>query len=576
MKLGTKLSGLRSYAAGLLAFSLLFCSGALVSVAPTIVYGLANGPNNSPQVRLDPGRTGATVRGRILSIQGAPLRRAAVALVPVPGGVSSARPTGRTNSQGYFEIEAVPPGQYEVFILRAGYLPTVWGKNHPQDSGQGLMLDLKDGQLVENLSIAIARGGVLIGHIFDDRGQPIHGAKVVTYEPRYVGGRLSRFPVVGGSTTTDAAGEYRIINLHRGRYYLRAFSTDTWPRRGSGTVAYASIFYPAGAEAGALPIDVKPGQTINGLDFQLPTQRASTVSGVVARPNGEPVIGALVNLIVAPRGVGMLLSQGTIASSTTRAPNGDFNLEKVPAGEYLMTVSLGGQNVRRQYVNLTGADMTDLRLVRHEPGSAVGVLVGDDGRTLAIDLSRVKVTSVPSRDGELFGLPRGGDISPDGTFAVSELRGPNVFRLSGLPAGWSLRSVVLDGADVTDEAVEFGVSGRDITGLVMTVTQQVGILSGTVVDKADKPAVDAVVIAFADDERLWGPATRFTQVVRSDAAGTFSFPNLLPGTYRVVATQSIADGQWLNPEYLLGLTSRAARVSVAPRATSSAGRIRLP
>ena len=51
-------------------------------------------------------------------------------------------------------------------------------------------------------------------------------------------------------------------------------------------------------------------------------------------------------------------------------------------------------------------------------------------------------------------------------------------RIGGTPGGWMARSVLYGGVDISDTPVD--VTDRDLTGVVVTFTDRIASLSGTV------------------------------------------------------------------------------------------------
>ena len=65
----------------------------------------------------------------------------------------------------------------------------------------------------------------------------------------------------------------------------------------------------------------------------------------------------------------------------------------------------------------------------------------------------------------------GGRVRTDGTFELQGLYGPLMLRVEGVPAGWALKNVSVNGLDVTDAPFDFK-SGSNVTGAVITLTDK--------------------------------------------------------------------------------------------------------
>jgi hypothetical protein len=156
----------------------------------------------------------------------------------------------------------------------------------------------------------------------------------------------------------------------------------------------------------------------------------------------------------------------------------------------------------------------------------------------------------------------GGRVNEDGTFELRGLAGPQVIRLQGVPLGWALKSVTLNGADITDTAYDFK-PGNAITGLVITLTDRLTEITGSVRDARGQSVADYVLVAFPEDPKLWVPQSRFVQTTRPNQNGTFSIKGLPPGRYLVAVVPSLETGLQNDPEVLQQLRPQAQSFSLA-------------
>jgi hypothetical protein len=183
-------------------------------------------------------------------------------------------------------------------------------------------------------------------------------------------------------------------------------------------------------------------------------------------------------------------------------------------------------------------------------GSTVsGTLVTDEETRPPFQPSGVRV-SLQAPYGKVLPTVRVVSLEADWSFKMAELGGPFLFRLIGLPQGWTVAAVRLDDKDITDAPWDVPTGGRQIGGLKIVVTQKVGRVSGSVVDEANQPTSSAAIVVFAEDETLWIPGSRFVRTTRPDRDGRFSIAGLPGGTYRAIARAYIEDGQWEDPKFL--------------------------
>jgi hypothetical protein len=82
------------------------------------------------------------------------------------------------------------------------------------------------------------------------------------------------------------------------------------------------------------------------------------------------------------------------------------------------------------------------------------------------------------------------------------------------------------------------------------LTQRLTTVSGGVSDDRGRVALDATVIAFADDPGKWGPHSRFIESARPDQQGRFTIRGLPPGRYVAIAVGYLEPGEERDPDVL--------------------------
>ena len=189
-----------------------------------------------------------------------------------------------------------------------------------------------------------------------------------------------------------------------------------------------------------------------------------------------------------------------------------------------------------------------------------------EGDVTAIQPSGLRVMSRPV-DLEpmmMFGPPGQGAVQDDFTVTLTGLRGPQVLMLNGLPRGWWLKAVRVNGQNALD-GFDFG-AGRKWAGLEIVVNNRPSSIGGQVTGSDGQPASDYVVLAYPQDYesrasvRLPGVSGMGTP----DQTGGFVIENLRPGEYFVIAT---ATGQVDNtvlddPDRLRELSQRAEPLTI--------------
>jgi hypothetical protein len=145
-----------------------------------------------------------------------------------------------------------------------------------------------------------------------------------------------------------------------------------------------------------------------------------------------------------------------------------------------------------------------------------------------------------------------GIVNDDWTFEMNGIGGTMLFRPRQLPAGYTLKSVSLDGRDITDTPIDIKGS-EDINGVQVVITNRVTEMSGTVSDTKGEPVREYAVIVFADDAARWKWPSRFLATGRPDQQGRFKISSLPPGRYLAVALEYLEEGQSEDPIFLEAL-----------------------
>ena len=322
------------------------------------------------------------------------------------------------------------------------------------------------------------------------------------------------------------------------------------------------------------------GQEVNSVGFPLVPARLSRISGTVTGSDGRPLAGAMV-MIRARGGNGLAaLRMNIIGGGGGQVrPDGTFQLTNVPPGEYVLDVQQRPAALRgMQDINLSqlefasmplsvsGGDIDNLTVVT-TPGVTVSGRVAYQGQ--GAPKPGLQVMAVPPAGGSSpIGMLLaskalgGGRVNQDGTFELRGVAGPQIIRVQGMPVGWALKSVTLDGADITDAVYDFK-PGHNVTGLVVTLTDRLSEITGNVRDGRGQPILDYVLVVFPEDTKLWGPQSRYVQTTRPNQNGTFSVKGLPPGRYLAAVVPALENGMQNDPAVLEQL--RAARAQLFSR-----------
>jgi hypothetical protein len=155
-----------------------------------------------------------------------------------------------------------------------------------------------------------------------------------------------------------------------------------------------------------------------------------------------------------------------------------------------------------------------------------------------------------------------GRVNNDGTFELRGLVGPQLIRAGGLPTGWAVKNISLDGTDVTDAPFDFKPGAR-FTGLVVTLTDRITDISGAVRDARGQPVTDYVLVVFPEDAKLWGAQSRHVTTTRPNQNGAFNIKGLPPARYLAAVVPSLENGMQNDVTLLAQLRARAQSFTLA-------------
>jgi protocatechuate 3,4-dioxygenase beta subunit len=505
----------------------------------------------------------AGLRGHVTGVDGRPIRSAEVKATGVAGNAAT------TDEAGRYEIDALPAGDYVVTASKSGYATVELGQARPGSPGR--RLHLADGESADRVDLVLPRAGAISGRVVDENGDGIQGADVSLLAVRFDEGRRHLAGVL--SRMTDDRGRFRLFAVQPGQYVLTAAAATRGPYRLPG---YAPAFYPGSPHAAEAEIlTVGPAEDLAEVEIRLAPGHVATVSGAAFNSRGEPYHGRL--LLAASQRSGALAGPQT--AGVVR-PDGTFEFVNVAPGDYvLQAIERGfpGGEFAMQYVAVGDADIGGIT-IRTAPGSAVRghIIVDSDSHAEPRDFSFM------FRQADFDLAPMQGTyrakINDDWTFDMVNLFGPLFIRPTGSPE-WLLKSVRVDGTDITDVPVSFGRKDDSLSDVEVVLTKRGAEISGTAIGAQGQPAADYTAVVFAADSARWFPQSRFMKTARSGSDGTFGVRGLPGGDYYVAAIDHLpgteSSGEWQDPRFLESLARGAVRVTLT-EGQKTAVSLRLP
>jgi hypothetical protein len=542
--------------------------------------------------------------------------------VPGPGGVagSSATPANLsrivlTDATGQFSFPRMPAGQFTVSISHSQYLALNYGQR--RSGGPGAYIPLTDGQQLA-LKITMLKGAVISGTIFSADGAPQPNAQIRGWRYMMVNG-VKRLQSTGYATADDR-GMYRMFGLQPGDYLISAtpsFNNDIANRSAaqydqieqaiaSGQVippvtagltptvsvtvtnlqqpvdyvpppGYLPTFAPSSpAPSAASAVTVAANEERTGVDVFVRLTQASVVQGEVSTPV-DP--GVNVQL--------MLVNDDPLEAFDTNGnqtdAKGKFIFRGVRPGKYTVLAQTvpqppaytQGQPQQtptpltdaqkmwgRASVTVSGEPTIDVSIALKPTRSISGAVVFEMARPPDLTRVRMSVALTPAVDSTsqaYFGAFPQGQVGPDGRFTITGVvPGRYSLRLNGVGL---LKSATVGAQDTLDFPLQF-TGENDVTGAMLTATDVISELGGTLTDAAGKPASDYFIIVATTDNRYWTPGSRRILTARPGPDGRYTLRALPPGSYYLGAVTDFEQGTQFDPEFLRALAGSAVTVTV--------------
>ena len=438
------------------------------------------------------------------SAEGAPLRRAQVTIALAEGGGQLRRAT-TTDAEGRFEFVELPAGRFSVTATKAGFVTLQYGQRRPYEAGTPV--NLTEGATVERIDFGLPRGSVITVRVNDEFGEPIAGAMVQVQRYQYGQDGLRRLTTVQNSApfpSTDDRGEYRAYGLMPGEYILQAASRSLGGLAGANPndagEGFAPTYYPGTISSGeAQGVRVGVGQEV-AAQFSMIPSRLARITGTVVDSEGRAAAGSSLS-IVTVTGSGM-----TSYSAGTVAANGTFSVSGVAPGEHTLRVQQSRAGTSGEFASVplvvASADLSGVAVVLGAGATITGRVVweGPSPRTGTGAPVAPRVTTVQSDPQRQFAMMGGntdpranGTLDDDGAFTLAGASGKVFFNLLPAPSGWMVKSVTLDGNDITDVALD--LTGRAaIADLRIVLTDKLTNVSGQVTNARGEALRDYVVV----------------------------------------------------------------------------------
>jgi protocatechuate 3,4-dioxygenase beta subunit len=508
----------------------------------------------------------ATIEGIVISeVSKAPLRGVAIDLHRPRGSGTAmdgenANYSAVTDSSGSFRIEDIEPGEYFLDHHKTGYVNSRAALGISPHS-----LKLGKGELLKDLHYALVPQAIVSGRVVDDEGEPVQGASVMLLHPSYWHGSVRMMPA--GQAQTNDLGEYRIVNVQPGHYYLQAdiqrlpgssehLASST--AAGAPRVSFVSTYYPNAADASqAIRIEAQAGLETSGQDITLRKEKVVTVSGKVLDVDGSPAKQMFITF-VAENGFLPYSNRAYVAGE-----KGRFSVNNVRPGRYIvMANKMHSQDHPTAQASVTVGDAGVKNVVLQMPPpldvKGAVVLEGPEGKNF--NFSNLAIYANPAGFSPFGGART--QVNSDGTFTLSALS-PGRYILGVDTGGHEgyVQSVQSGGQDVYGKALDAAAfASGDLHVVVRLDSAKV---AGTVeISEEQKASLrsPAVVLVPAESQ-LRSEGQFITQQL--DRLNSFELANIRPGDYLVFAFEEYDYGALGDPEVFAAVEGNATKISLS-------------
>ncbi|MEW6074461.1 MAG: carboxypeptidase-like regulatory domain-containing protein [Planctomycetota bacterium] len=458
-----------------------------VLLPPATVEGVVVGP------------AGSGVEGATVTIQTAPMQ----GMARLQGRLEL--PEARSDEAGAFRLEDLGEGTATLVATHPDYAASA-----------PVSVPAAAGAVVSGVTLALRRGGILTGEVYDRRGEPAAGATVILQDTSLLEPTIA---------TAGAEGTFRLEGLRPGTWSVTAMLSGREKAAGEAAAADDVLASLIGNMLFA-SAEIADGEETHVV-LGAPPAEPIRVHGRVTHA-GEPCVEHM--LTIVPEG-----AKGISGMKMTRTDSaGAYEVEIDGPGTALVTVAAvqgdaGAQQNSIEFSRTIPAG-DEVRLDLELPvGRIAGTIFGPDGKARA----GVRVGLAPEGGidyGTLWGGQYAETISrDDGSYELVYLR-PGVYSVAagGAVLGGFLGTEAAEGREVRGGlVVEEGASLERIDFHL----KEPGDVTGTAVDERAAPVEGVAVFLRDGSGRL---LERFSMTA-TGPDGRFRYASIAPGEYTITA-----------------------------------------
>jgi hypothetical protein len=521
---------------------------------------------------------------------GTPLAKAVVSLEVA--GNSPISESVETTADGVFHFTGLAPGKYLISIERCGYISEPHAYGTPTFSAGDDLVSLTAGEKREALDFRLKRGGVISGSVTDEDNEPVPGMIVQAlpfpYEP---GGSHGFFGMEGAAATTDDLGNFRLIGLNPGSYYVYVNTIgQRWGRQ--RTVEYREAYYPeADSPRDAQRVRVNTSAETSGIHVTVRLTRSFNIRGhVQGSCKGAAETSCM---LLASRANSPMTSPG---GNTAVDDDGAFELTGLVPGEYSVKAIAIRQANTEAMQTLLGTGSTRIQILDRDAeadvsvgplGQISGTVVDESSkpgkpRGLVIVIRQIGAQGAEGADARMFigGKADGRPVDAKGRFELTGIEtGTYVLGLAARgvqfdepnqqtegsaaddPDTMYLKEFVCAGRDYANRAFELNSSTR-LSDCKVKLGHDTASIHGKVMD-GDKGVAGQIVVAIPESPEL-RRNPRYTLSGRTNRDGQFSIIGIIPGDYLIFAVTPNAEQSYYALDFAERNQAAAERATFKP------------
>jgi hypothetical protein len=505
----------------------------------------------------------AIVEGSVINIQNSrTVPRATVTLLHLKGSGSK---SSRADGSGHFIFKNVEPGIYRLMAERPGFFSDDRNREYQP------VFEVAAGDHVKNMPVRLMPAAAVSGAILDEYNDPVQDVEIRLMAAQMRLGQM--YLRLAAKATTDDRGEYRIPGLHPGKYYVlaeykskalttlgsivenvNALQTVTDNRGRPLTVempkvpdppyTYAPLFYPDTTDfRQAQSLKLNPGDEI-AANFLLISAPVVSIRGKVTNGmTGQPPKGASVSAFWTT------YMEGDGVPALVSSQDGSFEIRGVAPGSY--TVRAGFTEDNQSYAGEQTVEVSD-QGAQNVQIAALPDFVAAGHVTVIGDVQKPKRVLIEFAGEGLTPRIRATANVPEFKFEA-QLRPARRYYavVRNLREDYYLKSLAIAGHELPpDNVVVSGIRGD----MEIVLSPRGAQIEGALFGAKDEPTRGSILLV--PDVAQPGPPDLYRRT-SADSKGKFSLRGVAPGSYRLLALESVnLDAEINEPDFLSRIGNR--------------------